>query len=164
MFAYSPLLSDYDPISQQASVSFINTSANYDSVLWDFGDGTTSTEINPAHTYTCPGIKQIVLTVTNEFCDPDVSDSITIPLTITDSQNAFTTGVTVNGGTLTADRDLSGTTYQWVDCDNGNIEIIGETNQSFTPVQDGNYAVVLTTNGCQDISDCVVSTFLGVLV
>lgn len=161
LFAYSPLLSDYDPVSQQASVSFINTSANYDSVLWDFGDGTTSTEVNPAHTYACPGIKQVTLTVINEFCDPDATDSITIPLTITDSQNAFTTTVTVSSGTLIADRDLAGTTYQWVDCGNGNTEITGETNQSFTPVQDGNYAVILTTNGCQDISDCVAFAVLG---
>ncbi|MDK2772644.1 MAG: PKD domain-containing protein [Flavobacterium sp.] len=160
LFVYAPLLNDYDPTTQQSFVSFINTSTNYDSVLWDFGDGTTSTDVNPSHTYTCPGNKQVSLTVTNEFCDPDLIDTITIPLSITDSQNAFTTNVTISNGTLIADRNLSGTTYQWIDCDNGNSYISGETNQSFTPSQDGNYAVQLTTNGCVSVSDCISTNFL----
>lgn len=87
-------------------------------------------------------------------------DTITIPLSITDSQNAFTTNVTISNETLIADRDLSGTTYQWIDCDNGNSYISGETNQSFTPSQDGNYAVQLTTNGCVSVSDCITTNFL----
>ena len=33
--------------------------------LWDFGDGTTSTEANPAHVYATPGIYSITLTVTD---------------------------------------------------------------------------------------------------
>jgi uncharacterized repeat protein (TIGR01451 family) len=32
---------------------------------WDFGDGTTSTEQNPAHTYTKPGVYTVSLTATN---------------------------------------------------------------------------------------------------
>lgn len=34
-----------------ASVQFINTSSDAASYLWDFGDGTTSTQTNPLHTY-----------------------------------------------------------------------------------------------------------------
>ncbi len=40
----------------------------YTSVLWDFGDGTTSTETNPSHTYTNPGTYTVCVTATNS-CD-----------------------------------------------------------------------------------------------
>jgi PKD repeat protein len=35
--------------------------------LWDFGDGATSTEANPVHTYTAVGVFTASLTVSNEF-------------------------------------------------------------------------------------------------
>lgn len=48
------------------TVSFTDTSTGSPtSWLWDFGDGTTSTEQNPAHTYTTNGSFTISLTVTN---------------------------------------------------------------------------------------------------
>jgi PKD repeat protein len=41
----------------------LSTVMNISSWLWDFGDGTTSTEENPAHTYTAPGSFDVNLTV-----------------------------------------------------------------------------------------------------
>jgi hypothetical protein len=62
--------------------------------------------------------------------------------------------VSNNGPTLTAFQ--TGSTYQWVDCDNGYAAIVGATNQSYTPISSGHYAVIITenTNGCIDTSDC----------
>ncbi len=37
-------------------ISFSNNSENADSYVWDFGDGNTSTEEAPSHTYTEPGV------------------------------------------------------------------------------------------------------------
>lgn len=37
------------------SVTFNNSSINAGSFVWDFGDGTTSTEVSPTHTYTALG-------------------------------------------------------------------------------------------------------------
>lgn len=37
------------------NVSFTNHSTNYQTYLWDFGDGNTSSLANPSHTYTYPG-------------------------------------------------------------------------------------------------------------
>ena len=46
------------------TVVFSNTSSGgYAESLWDFGDGATSTEENPVHTYAAPGIYTVVLTV-----------------------------------------------------------------------------------------------------
>lgn len=45
-------------------------------------------------------------------------------------------------------------TYQWINCDT-NTPISGATNQSFTPLTNGNYAVEVTNGGCTEISNCV---------
>lgn len=155
LFIPLPITADFNPTTNNASISFFNSSINYDTLSWNFGDGSpTSSQENPVHNFSCPGTNQVTLTVTNLFCNPDQVDTFTIPVVITDSQNAFTTNVTVTASTLTADRTLAGTTYQWLDCDNNNAPINGATSQVFTPTQDGNYAVQLTTNGCISVSDC----------
>lgn len=152
-FAFFPIAPDFDPTAQTATVNFINSSSNYHVSNWDFGDGTLpSNEKNPTHSYSCPGEKLVTLTVTNTFCDPIQTDTITIPVVIGDSQNSFTKTVTVTDTELIADRNLTGTTYQWMDCNNNNIP--NATAQSFMPTVSGSYAVQLTTNGCVDVSDC----------
>jgi len=49
------------------AVSFTNNSVNAQSYVWDFGDGTTSTEENPQHNYANEGPYTITLTALN--CD-----------------------------------------------------------------------------------------------
>jgi gliding motility-associated-like protein len=46
-------------------VDFTNTSKNFRSVLWDFGDGTFTTADNPSHFYSTPGIYNAKLTITS---------------------------------------------------------------------------------------------------
>ncbi len=44
--------------------------------------------------------------------------------------------------------------YVWINCsDNGAID--GATDQEYTPLASGSYAVVATVDGCSDTSDCV---------
>ncbi|MBL85869.1 MAG: hypothetical protein CMO82_04335 [Winogradskyella sp.] len=45
-------------------------------------------------------------------------------------------------------------TYQWYNCDT-NTPIFGETNQSFTPLTSGNYAVEATNGSCTEMSVCI---------
>ena len=47
------------------TIQFVFTGDNAESIEWDFGDGTTSTEWNPAHTYSEKGIYHVKQTVTN---------------------------------------------------------------------------------------------------
>ncbi len=48
------------------TVQFTDQSAGCpDTWAWDFGDGGTSTERNPTHTFTTPGFYEVVLTITN---------------------------------------------------------------------------------------------------
>jgi PKD repeat protein len=85
-------------------------------------------------------------------------DSIaTLQLTIT----AVDTTVLVTGATLTAQQPDA--TYQWLDCDNGNAPIDGATEASFTPTQNGAYAVEVTVDGCPEVSGCHAILSTGVL-
>ena len=66
----------------------------------------------------------------------------------------------VNGITLNANN--SNASYAWLDCDNDFEIISGETNQTFSPEVNGNYAVQLLENGCVDTSECVAITTIGI--
>ena len=60
-----------------STVEFTNTSSKSGQVSWDFGDGTTSTDMNPSHKYSTAGIYQVTLTI-------DGVGSRTYPLLIYD--------------------------------------------------------------------------------
>lgn len=60
-------------------IQFINGSTNADGYLWDFGDGTTSTETSPIHNYNQPGTYQVTLTaVKDSICENTLSKNLTI--------------------------------------------------------------------------------------
>jgi len=104
------------------------------------------------YTWTTSGTYQDTLTNANG-CD----SVITINLTINTITNLATT---VNGITITSSNNSA--SYVWLDCNNNYAPILGETNQSFTPTTNGNYAVQLTENGCVDTSACVPITAVGI--
>ncbi len=83
-------------------------------------------------------------------------DSIlTINLTI----DTVNTVVALTGDTLTS--MATSATFQWLDCSNMQ-PINGSTGQSFTPGQNGNYAVEITQNGCVDTSSCYAILTTGI--
>jgi PKD repeat protein len=69
--AEEPALSDPKPQPDFTSevegltIKFTNSSKYSDSYSWDFGDGATSNETNPTHTYASGGIYVVKLTATN---------------------------------------------------------------------------------------------------
>jgi PKD repeat protein len=65
---YDPVEADFTAAPrtgiESATVAFVNTSTgDYDTNLWDFGDGITSTQESPTHIYTRPGAYDVSLTV-----------------------------------------------------------------------------------------------------
>ncbi len=54
-------VSGEEPFKVNSPVSFENSSSNAFSYLWSFGDGNTSIEKDPAHTYTVPGEYTVTL-------------------------------------------------------------------------------------------------------
>ncbi|UTW64465.1 hypothetical protein KFE98_10095 [bacterium SCSIO 12741] len=66
--------------------------------------------------------------------------------------------VTMNGNRLTADQDSA--RYQWIDCENG-LPLTGDTLRSFQAQTNGEYALVVSKNGCTDTSACLKVEGLG---
>lgn len=81
-----------------------------------------------------------------------VNGCVTEELVLTINEVADIT-TTVTDETILANN--SNATYQWVDCDNAFEPIPGATNQSFTALANGSYAVEITENGCTEVSNCV---------
>ena len=116
-----------------------------DSYTWI--DGNTYNVSNDTSTYTL---------VNAAGCDSIVS----LDLTITTINAAIDL---VNNSTLQAQSVAAGTTYQWLNCiDDGSsflfVQIIGETNATFTPQTPGDYAVEITFNNCTVQSNCSTIT------
>jgi surface protein len=106
-------------------------------------DGITYTEDN----------NSAMFTLQNEYgCD----SLVTLDLTI----NTLNTSTTVNDLTITADEHDA--TYAWINCDGDHI-IDGETAQSFTAKENGDYGVIISKNECVDTSECVAITTIAIV-
>lgn len=66
------------------TLTFVNASTNATDYMWDFGDGNSSTDENPAHTYTDAGSYEVTLTASNSA----------------NTANVTNTAITLNGGPL----------------------------------------------------------------
>src|SRR5690606_25861328 len=98
-------------------------------------------------------------TATHTLTNAAGCDSVvTLNLTINEVSDLSTT---LNGIIVTANNPTA--SYVWLDCDDSCAAISGETAQSFTPTEDGNYAVQLIENGCVDTTDCVAITTVGII-
>lgn len=68
--------------------------------------------------------------------------------------------VTVLSPLITANLS-SGVLYQWLNCNNMFLPIIGENQQSFIATVNGDYAVEITQGVCKDTSSCINITIVG---
>lgn len=84
--------------SLPVTVTFTNTSTNATSWLWNFGDGATSPDQNPTHSYTTSGGFAVSLTATGPAGSNTVSKTITISGIVDDSYINLT---------------MNGTNYSW---------------------------------------------------
>lgn len=78
---------------------------------------------------------------------------ITIDTTITQgaifSNSAILTSNAVNAA------------YQWIDCNDEFTLLPNSNNQSFTAFNNGDYACIITENGCSDTSECITVATIG---
>lgn len=73
------LMSDSFSTCPPLVVNFTNKSTNYVEILWDFGDGSSSTLSNPSHIYTYPGTFTVRLQVKNNGgCTSVISKKVVI--------------------------------------------------------------------------------------
>ncbi|MBI5669851.1 MAG: PKD domain-containing protein [Chloroflexi bacterium] len=131
------------------AVQFINQSTGQmQSFNWDFGDGTTSTDANPAHTYNNPGTYTARLTVVG----PGGQNTAQQIITVTQKPNApvagFVATPTSGNAPLTVQftNQSTGqiTSYRW---DFGDGTQSDTQNPSHTYATPGTYTVTLTVTG-----------------
>lgn len=138
-------------------LTFQNTSQNASSYTWDFGDGTTSTDSNPTHTYHQGGIYSITLTATMNSCS--VTTVFTNYITVADPQAAFT--FTTSGQcmpvTVNFINQSSASSIQW-NWYFGNGDSAQTQNPVYTYLSDPSDSIVLyitDNNGCIDSAKLV---------
>lgn len=85
-------------------------------------------------------------------CDSIVNINLTV--TVLD------TSVVVASPTLISNTFIAD--YQWLTCPEF-TPIIGANSQSYTAIENGSYAVIITENGCTDTSDCFTISNLGLV-
>ena len=127
-------------INTFASGTDVQTACN--NYTWIDGNNYTTSTNTPTFTIVGGSV---------QGCDSIVTLNLTI--------NTVDTSTSTNANTITA--NATGAIFQWLDCDNNNAVIVGETNQSYTSTANGNYAVEVTQNGCTDTSSCVNITGVG---
>ncbi|MEA1873681.1 MAG: C25 family cysteine peptidase, partial [Bacteroidota bacterium] len=126
-------------------VQFTDASLNADTWAWDFGDGNTSTDQNPLHTYTANGIYTVELTVTNTYGNDTYTETnyidVDMPVapTVTDAENC-------GPGDMTLTASGSGT-LNWYDAETGGTFITTGTEYTSTFSNTTNYYVENVVSG-----------------
>lgn len=116
----------------------LDAGAGFSTYLWNTGATSQSIVVNN------PG--QFQVNVSNaDGCTGNSGTPIQINLLPVD------TSISLNGVTLSAN---AAGIYQWIECSTQQA-IPGASQQSFSPIQNGSYALVITTaDGCIDTSSC----------
>lgn len=133
----APALADYTYSTTYPTVSFTDASSNAVTYSWDFGDGITSTQASPSHTYAGLGLYNVCLTVTdtcggvNTKCMPISVCPSLIPVSLGNDVIACGAATIVLPGF---------STYNWS---------TGATTASIQVTSSGDYSVIATNSaGC----------------
>ncbi|MES2556313.1 MAG: LamG-like jellyroll fold domain-containing protein [Bacteroidota bacterium] len=143
----APIISASGAINFCEGGSVTLTSSTGTSYLWSNGETTPSIEVDADGTFT-------VIITDADGCTSPSSTTTTVAV----DQMPDVTVTEVNN-TITATQ--TGAAYQWIDCGNGNQEIPGATNITFSPTANGSYAVIITTGTCSDTSACTTISTIG---
>ncbi len=117
------------------TVDFTNNSENADSYSWNFGDGNSSTEENPSHTYEDGGEYTVVLTATSDLCGD-----------VTFSQTFTINGAPQAGFTSDVQEGCAPLTVQFTDVSLANPDTWAWTFEGGTPGSSSEQDPVVTYN------------------
>ena len=131
------------------AATFTNTSTGPGTLryLWEFGDGTTSTEKDPSHVYTAKGVHTTKLTVSNtDGCTAQTSRTVNAAYFNTD----FSSRLLCREATFTPSSHISPSSTLWQFGDATTATRAGTTSHIYTTA--GTYTVKLinTYGGCKD--------------
>lgn len=130
-------------------VAFNNTSTGSDSWFWTFGDGTSSNQYNPTHTYTLPGYHDVTLVALKNICRDTLS--INQSIYVSNLVPAFT--YTVNAQCVPApvsfsDLSLDAVKWHWEFGDGDTSDLQNPTHVYTVSPSDSVSLTVTDVNGC----------------
>lgn len=124
------------------------SSAGITAWAWDFGDGGTSTQQNPTHTYGTPGSYLACLIATSPCGVDTFCDSVEVCALVSSNYAALPTGLSVSFNSLAS----GGSNYDWDFGDGGTST---QQNPNYTYAAAGTYTVCLTvSNNCNADTFC----------
>ncbi|MBK9462249.1 MAG: PKD domain-containing protein [Sphingobacteriales bacterium] len=120
---------------------------------WDFGDGTTATNIqNPTHVYADSGVYTATLSVTNDTCISTISQNVAVQGIPIVSFSAASIGCATNALSFTPNQSNLAT-FEWAF---GNDDSTTLSNPSYAYPTNGTYNVSLTAT---DVYGCANATY-----
>lgn len=157
-----PILNFTIDVNEQ-TVTITNNSEFTTFQEWDFGDGTTSNEFAPIHTYQSDGDYTILLYAENSCGSQTITQFVSIA---TAPQASFTSDVNSGCAPLTVNYMSTSSdnsdTYNWL-FDGGSPNVSFEENPSVTYSIEGTYDVSLTVSNDNGNDQSVVADFVTVL-
>ena len=157
---------DVDPACVPYEIQFRNTSRYGVTYLWDFGDGYTSNQRDPRHTYSDPGTYDVTLFVTGNSLDQSrITKQIVVhPMPQPNFNvvpNYMWVGQTARTINYTARTYPDGTPYEvWYEWDWGDgSDIVTDVNPSHMYLRTGFFDVTLTV-GTYTEPQCVATLTL----
>lgn len=153
----------FDAMVAGANVVFSNSSANAGSYLWDFGDGATSTESDPEHSYAEDGVYQVVLIASNA-CGSDTA--IAEVVIVTPPLAGFTAADTEGCAPLTVhftnQSSQNVTSWAWT-FEGGNPGSSIQENPVVEYLNPGNFGVTLTVSNVAGEDEISFTGYITVL-
>ncbi len=128
-----------------STASFTNTSINATSYIWNFGDGSNSTEENPNHTYLNDGVYTVTLTAINNCGSAIIEQTITIATLPTAGFTFNSTGCAPFTVQFTNTSSSNATSFEW-EFPGGNPSSSTDVNPTVTWNTAGVYVVTLTAS------------------
>jgi len=135
-----------DNMPAPCEIIFTNSSTNASSYYWEFGDGLTSREQNPKHTFTTEGTYNVELTAEGEGGNNSISKNVVV---LEPEPTAASINFTVEG-----DKNFEQTIYPSVLL--GLANLIAESNEDFfdfsliNPKTNSNLKIVIEASNIND--------------
>lgn len=104
---------DFTFVIDGGKVTFTNTSQFAESYLWNFGDGKTSTEQSPIHTYSENKAYKVMLTAKSSLSEHSVEKTVNITGAATQTANTIIYVSTYSGKQLIQALDASTGAVKW---------------------------------------------------
>lgn len=136
---------------------------NFVNLVWGGGVDTNycqapiSKSICNGETYNWNGQE---LSIAGQYKDTIIGVGCDTIYTLTLTVNTINT--TIENRDNVIDAIQNNAQYQWLDCVNNYSPLDGETFQTITIRESGNYGVEITLNGCKDTSQCIDVQVVGV--